>query len=89
MRVENGLNAYIIIILYITILVGRKLTFFIPVKKSTFAIVNCVFFIDFIRTFVMLKGKQQGKTNDTKKLKKNRQTLAQSKIFTYLCIVES
>ena len=52
---------------YITILVGRKLTFFIPVKKSTFAIVNCVFFIDFIRTFVLLKVKQQGKTNDTKK----------------------
>ena len=67
MRAENGLNAYIIIILYITIIVGRKLTFFIPVKKSTFAIVNCVFFIDFIRTFVMLKVKQQGKTNDTKK----------------------
>ena len=89
MRVENGLNVYIIIILYITILVGRKLTFFIPVKKSTFAIVNCVFFIDFIRTFVMLKVKQQGKTNDTKKLKKNRKTLAQFKIFTYLCIVES
>ena len=89
MRAENGLNAYIIIILYITIIVGRKLTFFIPVKKSTFAIVNCVFFIDFIRTFVMLKVKQQGKTNDTKKLKKNRKTLAQFKIFTYLCIVES
>ena len=89
MRAENGLNAYIIIILYITIIVGRKLTFFIPVKKSTFAIVNCVFFIDFIRTFVMLKVKQQGKTNDTKKLKKNRKTLAQFKFFTYLCIVES
>ena len=67
MRAENGLNAYIIIILYITIIVGRKLTFFIPVKKSTFAIVNCVFFIDFIRTFVSLKVKQQGKTNDIKK----------------------
>ena len=61
MRVENGLNVYIIIILYITILVGRKLTFFIPVKKSTFAIVNCVFFIDFIRTFVSLKVKQLNK----------------------------
>ena len=88
MRVENGLNAYIIILLYYYPC-RKEINFFHTCKKIDICNSKLCFFIDFIRTFVMLKVKQQGKTNDTKKLKKNRQTLAQSKIFTYLCIVES
>ena len=39
------------------------------------------FFIDFIRTFVSLKVKQQGKANDIKKLKKIAKHLHNSKFL--------